>query len=215
MKKWLKWTLGILLLLIITVFILFIIRKKQISEFKASYIPAQHETQQSILDFAQQHNIAGEILIARDTNAFEKVNHLFAPGNIFVLDSEMKIVDINYGNYQGSCYFDIADHICDNFNFSGSKYNHEITDTVFVHDLISSTTFLTNYSWDKVKGYDYIVCYCWAKWMKTSYTNEGAVQKIIRCIKENSKHKILLVSINSDCVAPWYPITTELPTTTK
>ena len=215
MKKWVKWTLGIILFLVLTIVALYVIRLYQIKKFNENFIPAQHETQQSILDYARQKQLSGEILIAKDTTGFEKVAHLFAPGTIFVLDKQKKIVDINYGNYGGSCYFDIADHICDDFNFSKSKYNHKIVDTTFLSDLTTSTAFITNFTWDSARNYDYIVTFCWAKWDSTSYSNEGAVQKIINGIKSNTKRKVLLLSVNADCVAPWYPLDTELPVTKR
>ncbi len=208
-----KWVLGIVLFLVATAAALYFVRLNQIKKFKASYIPAKHETQQSILDFAKQQNILGELLVAKDTIGYEKVFRLFAPGTIFIFDSKMNIVDINYGNYKGSCYFDIANYICDDFNFSHSKYNHKITDTTFVSDLKTSTTFITNFTWQQTQGYDYIVVFCWAKWMTSSYINEGAVQKITDCVMKNTKRKILLMSVSSDCVAPWYPVDAELPAT--
>ena len=211
MKKGLKWLLGILLFLGIIVAALYVIRQNQIKTFNAKFIPAQYETQQSILAFAHEKSIPGEILVAKDTAGYATVRHLFSPGTIFILDAKMKIVDINYGNYKGSCYFDIAKYICDDFNFTKSKYTHAITDTSFISDLTTSTLFITDFTWEKAQGYDFIVCFCWAKWMITSYTNDGAVQQISDCIKKNTKRKILLVSVNSDCVTPWFPSTMALP----
>lgn len=211
MEKWKKWTLGICLTLLIAVTALYLIRQQQIKEYNLNYIPAQHETKQSILDYATLKGIPGEILIAKDTIGYENIFNLFAPGNIIVLDSNNNIVDCNFGNYQGSCYFDIAENICNNFNFTQSKYNHKIVDSILVNTLKSSTTFLTDYAWNDTIRNDYTVVYCWAKWMKSSHTNEGAVQKIAECIKNNKNIKALLVSVNTDCVAPWYPITAELP----
>ncbi len=211
MKKWKKWTIGITLTLTLAIAVLYFIKQKQIRDFKLNYILAQHETKQSILDYATLKQIPGEILIAKDTSGYENIFSLFAPGNIIVLDSNNKIVDCNFGNYNGTCYFDIAENICKDFDFSGTKYNHKITDSTLVNTLKTSTIFLTNYSWNDTIKNDYTVIYCWAKWMKTSHTNEGAVQKIAECIKQNKSRKILLLSVNTDCVAPWYPMTAELP----
>lgn len=211
MKKWKKWTMGIILTLVLAVTTLYFIKQKQISDYKLNYIPAQHETKQSILDYAALKAIPGEILIAKDTSGYDNIFDLFAPGNIIVLDSNNKIVDCNFGNYNGTCYFDIVDNICNDFDFSKSNYNHKITDSTFVNTLKTSTTFLTNYFWNDTIKNDYTVIYCWAKWMKSSYTNEGAVQKIADGLKNNKKRRVLLLSVNTDCVAPWYPITAELP----
>jgi hypothetical protein len=211
MKKWKKWTIGITLTLTLTITVLYFIKQKQIRDFKLNYILAQHETKQSILDYATLKQIPGEILIAKDTSGYDNIFSLFAPGNIIVLDSNNKIVDCNFGNYNGTCYFDIAENICEDFDFSETKYNHKITDSTLVNTLKTSTIFLTNYSWNDTIKNDYTVIYCWAKWMKTSHTNEGSVQKIAECIKQNKSRKILLLSVNTDCVAPWYPMTAELP----
>lgn len=211
MKKWKKWTVSILSILFIAILSLYFIRQKQINDFNLNYIGAKHENRQSILKYISKKNIPGEILIAKDTLAYERIFELFAPGNIIVLDSKNNIVDCNFGNYQGSCYSDIAEQICNDFSFLESEYNHKIVDSSLVNTLKSSTISLTTFSWDDFKEYDFTVIFCWAKWMKSSYTNEGAVQKIAECIKRNKTKKVLLLSVNTDCVSPWYPMSAKLP----
>jgi len=213
MKKWKKWTLGILLTFALAILVLFAVGKYMQRAYAKNYVQPQHETKQSILDYAKEKGIPGEILFAKDTAAFAKVLKYFQPGTMIVLDSENKIVDMNAANHNGSCYFDIADDICNDFNFSKSKYDHKINDSTLVSRLKSNTTFLTNYAWQETNTYDYTIIFCWAKWMKTSYSNEGAVEKINNCIKKNTKLKVLLISVNSDCIAPWYPATVALPVT--
>jgi hypothetical protein len=212
MKTWKKWTLGIALTLIIAITVLYLIKQKQIREFRANFVPAQHETKQSMLDYAALSGIPGDILVAKDTVGYENIFDLFAPGNIIVLDANNNIVDCNFSDYHGSCYADIADYICNDFDFTKSKYDHKITDSTLVNRLKSSTVSLaTDSAWNETAKNDYTVIFCWAKWMKISHTNEGKVQKIGECIKNNTKYKIALVSVNTDCVAPWYPVTAELP----
>jgi hypothetical protein len=211
MKKWIKWTLGILGTLILAIAVLSAVGAYMQYQYKKNYIQAKHESKQTLLNYSKLKGIPGEILIAKNAASYKIVSKYFQPGTIIVLDSKNKIVDINNSTYGGSCYFDIAKDICNNFNFKNSKYNHKIVDSVLVKRLKSNTLFLTDYSWEENNKYDYTIIFCWAKWMKTSYSNEGAVEEINDCIKNNPKLKVLLVSVNSDCVSPWYPITKELP----
>mgnify|MGYP001627343454 CR=1 FL=1 len=210
MKAWKKWAIGIIATLAITVLALYVIKQRQISEFRSNFIAPQRETQQSILAYANEKGIPNKILVAKDTLAYEAIMDEFKPGTIFVLDKNQKIVDINYGNYNGSCYADIAENICNNFNFTGSKYNHKITDSTFVNKLKTSTVFLSQDYWRDLEGADYTVIFCWAKWMKTSCSNDGEVEKIRDCIQNNKNLKVALISVNTDYVEPWYPRTTEM-----
>jgi hypothetical protein len=119
------------------------------------------------------------------------------------------VVQNNFTNDGGICYFDVNEAICKGFDFTKTKNTNNRGPELF-DSLINCTQNISGLKYSDNIKYDYIVVYSWVKFVQSSFNEKQLDFK--KCININSTHpKILLLSINSDYCRNWYPREYDVP----
>ncbi|HLP63212.1 hypothetical protein [Flavobacterium sp.] len=186
-----------LLFIVVIFFLLAFFYKWKQKEFLGLTEP-QIETRQTIMSYAKENGILGEILIAKDSVSYPEIKKYFDYGYLYVLDQNFNLIDCNIESYGGRCFQDIQSDICNGVKIQPRKFSNKINGKMIMEKLLENSVCITRDNPLEFQQYERIYLYTWVKYSK-SCVNESSI-KFIKCIKEASEKKSLLLTINSDSV---------------
>ena len=156
------------------------------------------ETVESIISYAKQNNIYGEILITKNEETFPILKKYFDFGYIYVLDKNFNLIDCNLESYGGRCFQDIQSDICKNVKIATRKFDKKITGKLIMDTLLKNSKCITRKDSLSFKNYDRIYLYTWVKYSKSSI-DESSIA-FMKCLKKQGDSKSLILTINTDII---------------
>ncbi len=153
------------------------------------------ETEESIQTYADEHRIAGDILIAKDKASYNIVKKLFDWGNLYVLDGNLNLVDCSFQSLGGRCYQDIHNDICEDIDIP-MRAIPKLTGKQVMDSLINNTINITREDSLQFQTYDRIYIYTWVKYVKLC-VDESSI-KFTQHLAEKPDNKSLVLTVNTD-----------------
>jgi hypothetical protein len=158
----------------------------------------KEESIESIISYAKQNDIFGEILIAKNEETLPVLKQFFDFGYIYVLDGNFNLIDCNLESYGGRCFQDIQSDICNNIKITPRKFDERINGELVMKTLLENSKCITRKDTINFPAYERIYLYTWVKYSK-SCINESSIA-FLKCLSNNSKSKSLILNINTDNV---------------
>lgn len=153
----------------------------------------QVETIESIISYAEEHNLKGDIFYAKDDESQEVLDKYFSFGMIYVIDSDSTLINANLTSMGGDCHQDIQDAICDGFPIAQREFDGVDGKMIIEKLFANSKAINSEHSWGE---YKYTVIYSWVKYARACI-DESSV-RFIRCLENNPE--VRLISVNTDMI---------------
>ncbi|WP_432672492.1 hypothetical protein [Flavobacterium sp. SM2513] len=158
----------------------------------------KEETIESIISYARQNDVFGEILIAKNQETFPVLKKYFDFGYIYVLDKNFNLIDCNLESYGGRCFQDIQSDICNNVKIGTRKFDEKINGEMVMKTLLENSKCITRKDSINFNDYERIYIYTWVKYSK-SCINESSIAWL-KCLTLDTNNKSLILNVNTDSI---------------
>ncbi len=184
----------LILIFILLVGVILVYKYKQNSFLGLS--KPEMETESSLIEYAKNNNIYGEILVGKNKVGYNVLKKYFDFGNIYVLDNDLNLLDCNMESLGGRCFQDIQDDIFNNRKVEKREIKN-ITGKRIMDTLLYHSKIITNQQ-DSInfKMYDTIYIYTWVKYAKAS-VDKNSIQFMSALKNRNANALILTVNTDS------------------
>lgn len=179
-------------------------------KFNKSIHQPRLETLESIRSFS--NNISGLILVPKDSAHHIFTERFFDNGNIFVFDSNKKVLTNNFSNYNGICYSSIESKLCSDGSIN-NKQNFLFGQVWVFDSLRKSVFFLDADSAVFNETYDLIFVYGWSKYFPITYDNHR--KEFYECMISKKNMKVLFLAVNNDYTELFWDAKKPIPVLQK